>query len=205
MNYKPKAEKIISEILHLTDEKYLCSRINHPIEQAVLSFEIEGKDPVTQQRLLFVIGNFIHHLQERDIGIKKKLSELQAQSEALAILDQHYRNSTSQGYYAAFLDATNPDLDGLNVIISQMADIIITVERKKHIDWVYTARIESLDWKEKTEIVDVLLESWEPFLPPSILGCSPAQLADHLPQLINILHTTDEAVRNIVGYVNYYD
>jgi len=155
--------------------------------------------------LLFVIGNFIHHLQERDIGIKKKLSELQAQSEALAILDQHYRNSTSQGYYAAFLDATNPDLDGLNVIISQMADIIITVERKKHIDWVYTARIESLDWKEKTEIVDVLLESWEPFLPPSILGCSPAQLADHLPQLINILHTTDEAVRNIVGYVNYYD
>jgi len=190
MNSKTKgrAEKIIDEVFELIDEQYLYNRINRPIEDAALDFEFDKEAP-----------------DSKGLGIKQVMSDFQARSQAVAILEKGYQNLNAKGYYAAFLDATNPELSGLDIVLTQMTEIIITIACKKHIRWVYATRIDTLSWATRVLIAEILLERWEPFMLPDILRCSPVQIADHLPELINILNSTNEAARNIMGYNEYYE
>jgi len=207
MNSKTKgrAEKIIDEVFELIDEQYLYNRINRPIEDAALDFEFDKEAPVTYRDFVCIPCNFVRHIYSKGLGIKQVMSDFQARSQAVAILEKGYQNLNAKGYYAAFLDATNPELSGLDIVLTQMTEIIITIACKKHIRWVYATRIDTLSWATRVLIAEILLERWEPFMLPDILRCSPVQIADHLPELINILNSTNEAARNIMGYNEYYE
>jgi hypothetical protein len=78
-----------------------------------------------------------------------------------------------------------------------MAEIIKTATREKHINWVYLSRIAPLDWSTKCQIADILNKLWAPFLPPAVKQFSPAQLAHHLPELINSMRFADGKARKI--------
>ena len=49
---------------------------------------------------------------------------MEACAEAVAILEEGYQAPRGQGYYAAFLDASNPNLNGLEYVLAQMAGYI---------------------------------------------------------------------------------
>jgi len=207
MNFKTKdrAEKIIDEIFELIGEQYLYERINSPIEEAALDFEFDKKVPVTHQNFVRFIQDSIRHIYSKGLGTGQVMSDFQARSKAVSILEEGYQNVNDRGYFAAFLDSINPDLNGFDLVLTRMTEIIIIMERSKHIRWVYATRISALSWATRLLIAEILLERWEPFLPSSITGCSLVQIADHLPELINILHATDEAARNIMGHIDYYE
>jgi hypothetical protein len=207
MNLKPraKAEKMVDEVFKLINEQYLYHRINRPIEEAALSFEFDRKAQVTHHIFQRVTSNFVRHIYKMGFGIQQIMSDLQAHSKAVSILETEYRNLNAKGYHAAFLDAINPQLNGLDVVLTQMTEIITTRVRIKYIRWVYATRVDSLSWATRLLIAEILLKRWEPFLPHGILECCPAQMADHLPELINVLNSTNEAARNIMGYNEYYE
>jgi len=193
------AEQIIEEIFELTDEDYLNHRIDGPIEEAEKSFEFDATDPVTHQALMRITGNFVRHIYEHGLGFSQIGQDPYGRSEALTILEEGYQSAHTTGYYGALLDASDPLQNGVDQVLTQIAEFIILRTRHRHIRWVYCSRFTSLDWATRCIIAEILLERLGPFLPPNISGCSPAQFADHIPELIEVLMSTDKKVSNILG------
>ena len=160
MNSKLKTatEKTINVVFDLTDEQYLNHFIDDPIDKAVSNFKFVETDPVTPCEFIQIISNFIKHIYNHSLGVKQELSETQARSVMLNILETGYRGPHDSGFDAAFLDATDSELSGIQYILNQIADYIKSTERQKHIGWVFTTRIENLDWDTKCLIVEILLK-----------------------------------------------
>ena len=192
-----KAAEKAREILELIDEHYLYEYIDKCIEEAAAGFNFKAKAVMTHTDFIHVIGAFIHHIHRAGFRIRQELSIAQARLEAVTLLEKHYQGPFSRGYDTAFLEVLNSKFIGIDHILSQMAEIIKTATREKHINWVYLSRISPLDWPTRCQIAEILIKRWSSFLPPSIKQFSPAQLAHHLPELINSMRLADGKVRKI--------
>ena len=135
----------------------------------------------------------------RRMGVGKKCLQKQAYAEAVAILEESYQTPHGRGYYAAFLDAFDPNLDGIEYVLAQMTGCIITMAREKHIRWVCASRMELADWPTRCLIAEILMERWEPFMHHNLRGCSPEQFAYHLPELIYLGISANRAVNKMLG------
>jgi hypothetical protein len=194
-----KAAAIIEEILEKTAEEYLQLRIDEPIEKAVASFEFDRDAPVTHQTFTQVTTDFVRHVYERCLWCRQEMSAMEACAEAVAILEEGYQAPRGKGYYAAFLDASNPNLNGLEYVLAQMAGYITSMARTRHIRWVCASRMELADWPTRCLIAEILLKRWDPFLLDNVRTCSPAQFAHHLSELIDLGVSTDRKVSKMLG------
>jgi hypothetical protein len=195
----PDAARIIEQVYKLIDEEYLCQFIDQRIEEAAVDFEFDTETPMTHRNFTRIIGDFVHYIYANGLCVRQTLSVSQARAEAIAILEERYLGPHARGYYAAFLDVLNSKLDGNEFILTQTAEIIKALAREKHLKWVYFSRIAPLDWLTRCRIAEILIERWGPFLPLNVHQCSPAQLADHLPDLINMLRSTDNKVNKMLN------
>ena len=196
---KENALKLIDEILELINEETIRNFIDEPIEKALNSFNFEVKDPVTYKKFINFTGSFVRVFYEHIPWCLQKPSHGQACAEAMHIMEAGYQSSHTRGFYAAFLDARNPLINGLEFVQLQISEIIKARLKMKYTRWVYVTRIECADWITRCSIVEILFARWKPFLPSDILMCPPAQLADHIPDLIDILESTDNMVSEILG------
>jgi hypothetical protein len=196
---KENALKLLDEILELTNEVTIRNFIDEPIEKVLSSFSFEHKDPVTYKKFIHFIGSFVRVLYEQIPWCLQKPSKDQACAEAMHILEAGYQSSQSRGYDAAFSDARNPLLDGIEFVLFQLSEIIKARLRMKYTRWVYVSRIECTDWHTRCSMAEILIARWKPFLPSNILVCSPAQLADHIPDLIDMLGSADNMVSEMLG------
>jgi len=194
-----KAATIIEEVFEKTDEEYLHRRIDEPIERAAASFEFDRDAPVTHQTFIQVITNFVRHVYEQAHGCWQEMSAKQAYAEAVAILEEGYQTPHGRGYDVAFLDASNPNLDGIEYVLAQMMGYIITMAREKHIRGVCASRMELADWPIRRLIAEILLKRWEPYLPDNLRMRSPAQHAHYLSELTNLGLSTERTVGKIRG------
>jgi hypothetical protein len=85
---------------------------------------------------------------------------------------------------SAYLDATEA---GINYVLEQMANYIKETARQIHIEWVFRARLKSLDWKERCSITKALINREKPFIPSELLTCHPDQLTQDLDDLIELI------------------
>jgi len=191
---KPDPDKILGEVLEQIGEEYLCLRIDEPIEKAVASFEFDREAPVTHKAFTQVTKDFVRHVYQKALGGWAKMSEREALSESVAILEEGYQTIHGQGYFTAYLDASNPRLYGLAGVLNRMARYLIAMERTRHIRWVCASQIELSDWPTRCLIAETLLNRWGPSLPENLRACSPAQLANNLSGLINLVVATERTI-----------
>jgi len=202
---RKRAEAVIEEVFEKTSEEYLHLRIDEPIEKAAASFEFDRTAPVTHQTFTQVTRDFVRHVYRKALWGWQKMSAGEALDEAVEILERGYPAAPGQGYDTAFVDASNPNLNGLEYILTQMARHITLMARARHIRWV-SSRIELSDWPTRCLIAEILLQRWEPFLPENLRTCSPAQLANHLPELINVVLSIDRTVSKMLeGNSDFWD
>jgi len=154
---------------------------------------------MTHHFFIRIIGGFVQHIFENGARLQQIMSVPQAQAEAMAILETGYQGPHDRGYDAAFLDTLNNKLDGHEFILTQIAEILKDSARQKHIQWVYSSRIAPLDWRTRCQVVEILIKRWTPFLPPNIHQSPPAQFADRLPELMELLHFADGTVGKMLN------
>jgi hypothetical protein len=191
-------QKVIEEVLDFIGEDYLLYQIDEPIRKAALEFNFDTITPIDPEFFKRMTGDFICHIYKRGLRVKKIMATEQAQSEALFILEHNYQSAYDRGYHAAYLDASNPYTGGPESVMAQMTEAIILIERSKHVQWVLASRISSKDWHTKCLIAEILLDRWKSYLPPNILACSPAQLADNLPALFKLFVTTNRVFNRML-------
>jgi len=195
-NSKGKAEpaKIIEGVFEQISEEYLHVRIDEPIEKAAASFDFDQEAPITHKAFTQVTRDFVRHVYQKALWGWAKMLEREARAEAVAILEEGYQTPHGRGYFTAYLDASNPRLFGLEPVLSQMAGYIIAMERARHIRWVCASRIELSDWPTRCLIAETLLNCWGPSLPETLSTCSPAQLANNVSELINLIVAIEKTV-----------
>jgi len=201
MNFEvhKNALKLIDEIFELTNDETIRVLIDEPIEKALADFNFEFKDPLNYQTFIHYTGSLITALYKNISWSLQKLSDDQACAEAISILETDYQGSNATGFYAAFLDACNPLLNGPEFVLLQLSEIIKARLKMKYTRWVYVSRIECADWVTRCSIAEILIEQWKPFLPLEILMCSPVQFAGHIPELINIFGSSDNNISEMLG------
>jgi hypothetical protein len=190
-NEKPNAISILDEVFQLLDESHLQQKIDIPIKVTAAEFDASENEEITFHSFLCIIGAFIKKVYQLKIFCNQQLSDGQAQSEAVAILDTFYRNSNSSGLMAAYLDARNAELDGFEFIIAQLTAILTQIAREKYIRWIFSNKIYSLDWPIKCKIVEIILAQNDRYLPADIKNCPPGILAARLPDLIHAVVSSE--------------
>jgi hypothetical protein len=133
------------------------------------------------------------------LRLPRSISASQALTEAVSILERGYQNAHAGGYDAAFLDAVNPEQNGIVVVLSGITEAIKATERKKYANWVFKSCIDQSDWYLKCRIAECLLDRFGPFLPPDILRYDPARLAEDLPGLIVTHLRTDSLLGQMLS------
>jgi hypothetical protein len=100
--------------------------------------------------------------------LRQSLDRCEALAIAIDILERGYVGERSSGYEAACLDALDPELNGIEHVVRQMAEIIKTSEREEHAAWVLGTCLDPFDWQMKQRIAEFLLESLRTVLPAEL-------------------------------------
>jgi hypothetical protein len=188
---RKRATAIIEKILELTDEEYLQGRIDRPVEKVLAAFEYDRNALMSHRYFMDTASDFVRRIYLHGPGTSQHLSHTQACTEALIIIEKAFGSHDVQGYDAAIVAA----FTDLESVLLRIAEFIISRTRKRHIRWVYATYINPFNWPTRCLIAEILIEKWKPFLPPTILSCTPAQLVDSLPQLFSAAQSTEIMVK----------
>ena len=190
--------RIIDEILNLLGDEYIYNHIVNPIEKIALDFQYSQDRPITYRFFINTIGLFVQRAYKYGVRIKQEITKDQARSIAYMILENGYIGTNSSGFNAAYLDAINPELEGFELVLSKMTEVITSMEHTKHVRWVHENHLGCLDWQTKCHIAEIILERMASYLPSDLARCHPAQLSDHLEDLLNLLISSDKTVGKLL-------
>ena len=120
------AQECIDEVIELIGDEHLYYLIDEPIQKAATEFKFNPKTPIDHQFFIRTTSDFVSHIYRHGLRVRQTMTAEQAQSEALLILEHSYQGTYSKGYDAAYLDASNPEVGGLEFMLSQTSEIIIS-------------------------------------------------------------------------------
>lgn len=197
-----KAEKIIDDLFMMLDETCINKKINQPVEEAALNYTIVYPEAVNHHLFNDVTGDFVMRLFNSCHFIKLE-SKAASVAEAVSILKMGYQGSgSSHGYDAAFVDAMNPEINGLEHVFQQIKEIVISILRGRYIQWVYDTVITPLEWSTRVAVAEILLNQCRPCLPSNMQSISPGQMADDIPVLIKAVQASEDEARSLTSGIN---
>jgi len=184
LNDRIDATSILDDVFQHMEESHLQQTIDIPIKMTAAGFDSYENEEITFQSYVCIIGAFIKKLYQLKIFCNQNLSDEQAQSEAVVILDRFYPNMNNDGLMSAYLDTLNAELDGNKFIIAQLANILTQIAREKYVKWIFSSKIHSLDWSTKCDITEAVLAQNDRHLTADIKNCPPGILVAELSDLI---------------------
>jgi len=193
----PSSEKIIDTIMNLLNEERMARPIDEPIDMTVKAFQLKVKVPLSHSDFNRVIAEFVRDLHQKGLRLPRHLSDQEAFMEAVSLLEKYYQGIDSRGYDGALLDARGNDQEGLEYVLSQLAESIKAVERKKYVQWVFSSIIDQSDWEARRRIAATYLMQYEDILSPELRDMNPAWLAEHFQDLIINHLSTDTLIKQI--------
>jgi hypothetical protein len=90
-------------------------------------------------------------------------------------------------------DAIGKRVDGLEMVLAHLAEVVKTQERAKYVKWAFAAYVDHLDWEARESIVISYLKQNNTILPDDLLNREPARLTKHVKELI-YSHISDESL-----------
>ena len=194
----PNFEDHLARIFFCLDEETMRRRIDEPFQQVASSFTVDPALPLTHRHFHQVIQAFTHHLYLRAMPIAQNLTPAQALDEAVAILEQTYRNPDATGYDAAYLDAMNPNQNGYEIVLLSIAEALRQRVRLHYINGVFTTHLKTMAWETQRELARWILTHYHSSLSPMLAQAPPASLVDDLPMLIlDLVNMHQELMRMI--------
>ena len=182
-------------VLDLVRPERLQRLIDDPIEKAAAKYDFDRDRPVDHQYFLKVVTGLVSHLHRSGLPIRTELSEEQARTEAVSLLEHHYQ--AIDGYDSAYLDASGPEPDGLAQVIARMTSFFIERSRQAYLNWVWTTRVEAEGWPVRLAMAEIIIKRWGAHLPPRLADRPPAQLVNYLPGLLKLWLNSDQAVQGL--------
>ena len=193
---KKQARETIDLITAKLDHGLLQSRFDEPIAKVAREFEYQAKYPLTHKEFNKAAADFVKQIYEKALGASWMLTDPLA--EAIFLLDSGYQcPACGPGYVAALRHANDTENGGLPMVLADLAELIKDIERQKYVDGVFTWYLHRCSWELQCEIAGILLEDYEPFIPPPMRKYVSAQLVDDIPEVIARYMESDFALQQI--------
>lgn len=199
MSSKTDVKEIIFKIFNLLDENNISKEIDSLINKAIDEFVFEFSGEYSHKRFHYLISKLVQFIYKRGLKLPKEISLTEALAEAISLLELGYRNDYSAGYDAAIVDASNPEINGLELIKSALIEIIKNIEQQKYIEWVFTASIDPATWETKCKVIEFLLTLYAPFLPKNIQISESYLFVDSYKELILKSLNTDVIINQLAS------
>jgi len=132
-----RADAIIDELMELMDGERMAREIDVSIDRCLVRCRGTVRGPVSRDAFHDAISGLIRCVYEQGLGVAQRLSPREACAEAIAILESGYPNAGGSGYDVAFLDASDPQRNGLESVLEYLAEELRARERQKHFSWVF--------------------------------------------------------------------
>ena len=178
------SEELLDTIMDLLNEERMAREIDECIDLAVETFQVKVKVPLSHSDFNRLIAGFVRRIYQKGLRLPRRLSEQAALAEAVSLLEKYYQGIRTGGYDEALVDAAGNDLEGLEYVLSQLAESIKAVEREKYMKWVFVDTVDQLDWETHRRIAATYLVKYKDILPHELRDMDPARLADHFQDLI---------------------
>jgi hypothetical protein len=198
---RKKCEQIIDRMLALLDDDYIHTTIDLPLERTSQDFARIKHAPPEDPRnspLLVQLGEYVRHVYAHGLRAPRELSQHQAETEAVYLLERFYQAQTGSGYAAALLDAASGEAEGADYLRAFVLDVLKQEERRKHVRWVVDHSSDSQDWEQSQTLLTALIERFREVLPAELAEARPERFADYLPQLLLICVGARAELRNRV-------
>jgi hypothetical protein len=192
-------KNVVNAILELLTEERISSEIDEPMEQAAQSFRFKVEGGISHSVFNRAIAEFVRHIYEKGIRLRRHLSEEEALGEAIFLLEHSSNQGLPMDYEANLVNITNSKLESLELVLLELGEAVKAAERQKYIAWVFAYHVDQLDWKTRCFVVKTYLEEHKAILPPQLLDLDPAQLASHWRDLIINHLSTDRLFRQVLG------
>ncbi len=192
------ALRLLDQIAIELDEELLQREIDDPVDSAAERF-LRIETPIdTAPRLNRLLSLLLRRINVRGARPPRKVSCPDALAEAIQILDQSYFSEEASGYDAALLDALETG-DAVSAVRC-IAEAIKTERREARRRWVMARRVEPLAWPAKCALAEALAHVNAEVLPESLRGLRTAQLASHLPSLLEASLEAEQCIAGPLGH-----
>ena len=182
-----EGEELLRRILDILDPELINRLIVLPLEKAGAAFrwdrQSQGGD-LAPAAFLDVIGAFIQKVYAEGLRNPKRLDEMQAQAEAVFILERSYQGLGGRGYEAALVDCISQGSEGLQQTLRFLLGAVAHAERRRHLQWALGALLDPLDWGLRKEIASLLIKQTHDILPPDISNAPPERFVECLPDML---------------------
>ena len=193
---KKSAIETVEKITAKLDHSLIKSMFDEPIDEAARQFTHEAGCPITHIQFHKVTTEFVMHIYDKGLNARWLVSA-EPFGQVIDLLEKHYNSTYGRGYTAAILDAGETYEGGIDVVLNQLAGIIKDIERAKHIKAVFTVNIDPTNWHLKCEIVSILLDQYQSFLPEHLLRCKPWELVSEIPTIIYRYICSESALQQV--------
>ena len=183
----------------LLDEEIISREIDEPIDLTLQNLRFDVKAPFSHADFNRIIAGFVQHLYREGLRLSRNLSDRESLTEAVSLLRKYYRGVYTKGYDGALLDAVTGSLEGVEMVLSALAEAIKAAERDKYIASIFVQNIDQLDWEGKCQIVSTYFKQYENSLPPQFCEMDCARWAGHLADLIVNHMSSERLIGQIIG------
>lgn len=190
-------ERVLDKVICLLSHERILAEVDQPIDQAIQVFQLETEGPLSHPRFNQIVTEFVRHVYQIGIRLPRYLSNTEALSEAVFLLERHYQGGYTMGYDGALLDAMDQNLEGLEWVLYRLGESVKEVERNKYINWVFAAHVDCLDWETRRRVVITYLDRYGEFLTLRLREISPGRLVESFQDLISIFVSSNDFMEQI--------
>ena len=178
------ANSVLGQVLGRLTDPRLSGRIDAMVDRASAAFSY---DPVTTwtsmdfDRILILL---VQHLHLHAMVPARRSLPYDAFADACRLLAGSYSTQSGRGYDAALVDALADGADAMRAVIDCVVEAFRERTKSLAYQWIIGSAIASLDWEQRCQMAQVLVEAGKDHLPEGILRSPPTRLADSLADLI---------------------
>jgi hypothetical protein len=181
------ADRQLKRFLELLSPRHIQHVVGRSLDEAAMRFEIPANDTVQDGPAIFFLwaaGVFVQWLYAHGLTTPRTLDSVQAEAEAVHILERSYQGIAGNGYEAALVDFMSHHTEGLDWIFRVLLEAVKRNEEQNHMRWVLATLNTSLSWTARRSLTARFLQRCRDLLPPEITDSPPDRFVSMLPQLL---------------------
>jgi hypothetical protein len=180
------AADLLQRLTDLLADETMQQRIDEPIDDAAAAFKCPQTEERSQAEFHHVIALFLAHLRAHALAGNKGPPLCGVLGEAIAMIEEGYRGTYSDGYDGALQDAIDPSYSGLELVLERMTSMLKARCREMYVLWILDRHVTSAGWEVRCALATRLIECCKEWMPPEIQRCPAEQMVDSIPELLRI-------------------
>jgi hypothetical protein len=178
------AHAVLAQVLGQLADPRLCGRIDATVDRASATFSYDPVTTWTSMDFDRVLILLVQHLHQHAMAPARRSLPYDAFADACRLLAGSYSTQSGRGYDAALVDALAEGAEAMRAVIDCVVDAFRERTKSLAYQWIIGSAIAPLNWEQRCQMAQALVEAGKDHLPEAILRSPPARLANSLADLI---------------------